>query len=59
MEPPAYPTQCANEFCTMLYKEFERQKANAEQLKIENEVLKLTLTDSSTTNENSICEPRS
>ena len=56
MDPAPYPTQCANEFCTMLYKEFERQKANAEQLKIENEVLKLTLTDSTTTNENSIRE---
>ena len=51
-----YPTPCENEICTMVFKEFERQKASTEQLKIENEVLKLTLSDSTTTNENAIRE---
>lgn len=54
----AYPTQCTNEFCMMLFKEFDHQKAKAEQLKIENEVLRISLSDCATSNENVIHELR-
>lgn len=52
----SYPSQCPNEFCVMLFKEFEHQKSKMEQLKIENEVLKISLNDCTTSNENIIRE---
>ena len=48
--------QCTNSMCTMVLEQFNEQKTHSEQLKIENEVLRISLNDCATTNEAAIKE---
>jgi hypothetical protein len=54
----AFQLPCTNEFCTMLFQEFNDQKLKMEQQKIENEVLRISLKDCTTSNESVIHELR-
>ena len=49
---------CTNSFCEMMFNQFNEQKTKLEQLKIENEVLKISLKDCTTSNESVINELR-
>jgi hypothetical protein len=51
-----FQTQCTNEFCGMVFSQFNEQKAKLEQQKIENEVLRTSLNDCTASNDNAIYE---
>lgn len=53
-----FQTQCANEFCGVVFHQYNEQREKLEQLKIENEVLKISLNDCGACNESVIHELR-
>ena len=54
--PPFFTLQCPDETCQLLFTRFGEQSTHLEQLKIENEVLKISLNDCTTNNEAAIRE---